>query len=423
MSAMTPDPTHAGRAIAYVIGTYPVLTTTFIDREIRAIRQQGLPLEVVSIRPPTAQEAAPGLPEAVDEVHYLLPVAAGRVAGALVRWLARRPMMVLGLLAHLLTRPHPTLAARGKTLLHFVEGVLAAEVLAGRRVGHVHAHFADRAAVVAWVAARLLGVQYSLFAHANDIYVAPVLLPEKLANASFVATCTAFNRAHLQAVGQGRLARPVELIYHGLDLTALTAAGRHPATPARVLSVGQLREKKGHGYLIQACARLRDLGLAFTCEIIGEGPQRAELEALIHQLHLADRVRLVGALPHPQVVARFQQATVFVLASVEAGNADRDGIPNVFLEAMALGVPVVGSRLSGIPELIEDRVNGRLVAPGEVTALTEAMAAILEDPALAARLATEGRQTVERNFDIDRNIRRLVELFEQALRLSEARPR
>lgn len=414
----------SGKAVAYVIGTYPLLTTTFIDREIRALQRRGLALRVVSIRQPEAHER-PADQSAADGVQYLLPAGPARVAAALLRWLWRRPGRLLSTALGLLLSPHPSLAARLKTLAHCLVGVLAADQLAGTGLGLVHAHFADRAAIVALVAARLLGVPYSLFAHANDIYVAPVLLPEKIAAAAFVATCTGYNQAHLTEVAAGRARQPVALIYHGLELGRFQPVGRagRPAGPRRILSVGQLREKKGHAHLVRACRLLRDRGYDLACDIVGAGPQRPALEALIAELGLGDVVRLRGALPHDEVLAGYARADVFALASVEAGNADRDGIPNVLLEAMAMRVPVVGTRLSGIPELVRDGVNGVLVPPGDVPALADALARLWDDPALAERLAAEGRATVEREFDIERNIQRLQVMLEAALRPAGGAPR
>lgn len=420
----TLDPT-----VAYIIGTYPVLTTTFIDREIEALCRRGINLRLVSIRQPAPGEQAlrPGSVQALEgrgatrrPVVYLLAHTWRQVLAAHLRWAVRRPGLFFALLLYLLTRPHPSFADRVKTFLHFGEGVLAAECLKDKEVVHIHAHFADRAAVVALVAARLLGISYSLFAHANDIYVNPVLLPEKIQHASVVATCTEYNRTHMAALTPEHCSRPIELIYHGLDLGRFHPPRQRPMDQCRLLSVGRLCEKKGYPYLIHACKELRGRGYAFTCDIIGDGPQRDELQSLIDALHLTDIVRLRGALPHQRVLAYYERATVFVLGCVQASDADRDGIPNVFLEAMAMRVPVVGTRLSGIPELIQDGVNGLLVPPGDADALADGIARLWDDPALAARLADEGRATVERDFDIEKNVGRLAALFEHYLQKSGA---
>jgi len=186
--------------------------------------------------------------------------------------------------------------------------------------------------------------------------------------------------------------------------------GRRPL----LLSVGQLKEKKGFSYLIEACRFLKNRGYDFRCEIVGEGPKRAELEALITALDLDGTVVLQGALPHSEVVARYAQATLFALACVLAEDGDRDGIPNVVLEAMAMQVPVVSTRLSGIPEVVEDGLTGLLVQPGDAKTLADALARLLDAPDLRERLGRQGRKRVEERFNSRNNVGQLIELFEKA---------
>ena len=400
------------KRIAYLVGSFPSLTKTFINREILEAKRQGINLVLIAIRRPGAFVMGGEVRQLAAETRYILPVGWFRFLADHLRFGLTRPRVYLATLIYLLTRRHDTLATRIKTFLHFGEGVVAAGLLQPERIHHIHAHFADRAATVALVASRLLGVPYSLTAHANDIYVAPVLLPEKIAHAKFVTTCTTYNQAHLEQLTQRR----IELVYHGLDLAALTPAPR----PTRVdpwplvLSVGQLKEKKGFKHLTRACGLLKSRGVEFRCEIIGEGPQRGELEQLVADCGLQDTVALRGALPNAEVMAQYGRATLFVLPCVVAGNADRDGIPNVLLEAMASRVSVITTRLSGIPELVEDGVTGLLVDPGDETALAEAIVRLLNDAELRGRLARQGRRRVEERFDIRVNTGRLVELLEAA---------
>ena len=400
------------KRIAYLLGLYPFLATTFIDREILEAKRRGLDLTLVAIRRPGPFQMKPEVQKLAGETRYILPVPWPGFLAANLYFALSRPGRYFSTLFYLLTRPHHSLAAWLKTLLHFGEGVRAADLLRAERIDHIHAHFADRAALVALVASRLLGVGYSLTAHANDIYVAPVLLSEKMQQARFVTTCTGYNKTHLEK----KTGRPVELIYHGLDLAGLdparSAAG-NGSTPL-ILSVGQLKEKKGFPYLLRACDILRQQGYDFKCEIIGDGPDRASLQALVAELGLQDRVTLRGALPNVEVMARYPQAALFALPCVIAASADRDGIPNVVLEAMAFGLPVVSTNISGIPEVVEDGVTGLLVTSGNVEALAAAIARLLDDPDLRQRLAAAGRRRVEECFDIRKNIGRLVQLLEAA---------
>jgi glycosyltransferase involved in cell wall biosynthesis len=396
--------------IAYVIGTYPSLTTTFIDREIASLRRWGVDLQVFSIRR-FAGRLSPEQEALQREVTYLLPVSKRAFVRAHLRMATGRPRAYFGTLLYLVTRPHPSWKTRFKTLLHFGEGVYAAHVIAPQGRNRLHAHFVDRAAVVALVVGRLLKVPYSVTAHANDIYVNPVLLPEKLANAKFVATCTGYNRAHLTRLDNGDFGQKIHCIYHGLDVAhyrpGTSAAGGKPF----VLSVGQLKEKKGLAYLVTACRILKEQGYDLECQIVGEGPLRAELEEQIRQLSVEDTVRLCGARPHPEVIEKYRRATLFVLPCVVSANGDRDGIPNVILEAMAMQLPVVATRHSGIPEVVEDGVNGLLVPPEDGTALAEAMARLLDQPERRHEFGLQARQTIVERFSVEQNVKRLLMEF------------
>ncbi|MBI1879020.1 MAG: glycosyltransferase [Chloroflexi bacterium] len=398
------------KKIAYIIGSYPSLTTTFIHREILEAQCQGVQLVIISIRRPSLFEMSPEIKRLAEETKYILPVSWLKFLRANLYFGLTRFWVYFSTLGYLLTRRHNTFVAWVMTLLHFAEGIWAAALLRPERVNHIHAHFADRAAVVALVVSRLLNVPYSLTAHANDIYVSPVLLPEKIANAKFVTTCTAYNKVYLERL----IGRRIELVYHGLDLAGIAPAFRSPGNGQLplLLSVGQLKEKKGFPYLIKACQLLKFQGYDFRCEIIGEGPTRNELKTLIIALNLQDKVILCGALPNAEVMTKYTRATLFILPCIVAENADRDGIPNVLLEAMASGVPVISTRLSGIPELIEDNVTGVLVDSGDEKQLARAIAKLLDDPQLRGDLAEKGHQFITEKFDVRRNIGRLVELLE-----------
>ena len=402
------------KKIAYIIGSYPLLTTSFVDREILEAKRVGVDLVLMAIRQGDDRTCLrPEVQRLADETIYLLPVPWFSFLWANFYFLLVRFGTYLGVLFRLLTRPHPTWPARLKTLLHFGEGVWATMLLKETEIDHVHAHFADRAATVALVVARFLQIDYSLTAHANDIYLSPVLLDEKIANARFTTTCTAYNKTYLERV----VGHPVELVYHGLDLSAMTLdqPSDTQADQALILSVGQLKEKKGFPFLIRACRLLKDRGYNFSCEIVGDGPERANLATLIRDLDVADRVTLCGALPNKVVMEKYTQAALFVLACVVAENEDRDGIPNVILEAMAHRLPVISTNVSGIPEVVESNTTGLLVESGNELALAEAMAQLLDQPELGQQLGNHGYHFVQTHFDIRTNIARLIELFDVAV--------
>jgi glycosyltransferase involved in cell wall biosynthesis len=395
--------------IIYVIGTYPLLTTTFIDREIAGLRRRGVDVRVVSLRHPHGT-LSPG--QTTEGVEYVRPVRLGSLVRSHLTYLLRSPGTYLKTLAGLVSAPHPSLSARAKTAGHFVLAVHVTAVIAGLGpADRIHAHFVDRAALVALVAARFLDLPYSATAHANDIYVDPVLLDLKLGEADFVATCTGANATHLKAVAPG--ASQVRTLYHGLDVGAYDPGPRPPSDRPVLLAVGQLKEKKGFSHLVEACRLLVEAGRSFTCEIVGEGPLRPQLEQAIAANGLDDVVSLRGALPHEQVKAAYRRAEVFVLPCVVGADGDRDGIPNVILEAMASGLPVVSTDLSGIPEAVEDGVSGLLVPPGDAPALAQALSGLLDDSELRRRFGEMGRKLVADAFDVEANVERLLREYAQ----------
>jgi colanic acid/amylovoran biosynthesis glycosyltransferase len=397
--------------LTYIIGTYPVLTTTFIDREISVLRRMGVDVRVISIRGP-AHRLSPEQEALASEVHYALPVSPLTLVSDHLSFLASRPGRYLGVLFDLLSRPHPTLRTRLRTILHFGVAVHIAGLVRGRYpTDHLHAHFVDRASLIALVAGRLLGTSFSATAHANDIFVNPVLLREKMAAAKFIATCSRYNAAYLRALSRNGGRGKVTCVYHGVDVDAYRPRPPAPRPRPLLVAVGQLKAKKGFTYLIEACGILRDRGMEFDCQIVGDGPLRAELEAKIRELGLADRVALLGALPHAVVIEKYREATLVVLPCVTGTDGDRDGIPNVILEAMALGVPVVSTRHSGIPEAVEDGASGLLVPPGDSIALAGALERLMRDEELRERFGRNGRKKVLETFDAKRNVEKLVAGF------------
>jgi glycosyltransferase involved in cell wall biosynthesis len=301
-------------------------------------------------------------------------------------------------------------------------GEIAADVLRSDEVGHLHGHFCHGVATITWLASRMTGIGYSFTAHAKDIYQAELnpgrLLERKMDGARFVATCTCANAQVLCA----RHPRPREVhaIYHGLDTDFFSPAAS-PAQPEigmspLILSVGRFVEKKGFDQLIEACARLRDAGVAFVCIIVGEnGSAYKAIRRLIDERHLNDQVRLMSAVTQDGLRTIYARAHVFALPCQVMDDGDRDGFPNVLAEAMAMGVPVVSTCISGIPELIDDGVHGLLVNPRDPDGLAQALRRVLEEEGLRERLVRVGRQRICERFDSRRTTLALRDLFAMQL--------
>ncbi len=292
-----------------------------------------------------------------------------------------------------------------------------ARELKRRQIHHLHAHFIDRVASIGLNAAAAADATCSLEAHAKDIYLSdPTEITERLGRARFTVTCTAYNRAELLALAPEDAS--VHLVYHGIDSRSFAPVGASwkppvagAANAGHILAVGRLREKKGFATLLRACALLRDQGLDVNCDIIGYGEQQAELETLAHELGIRDRLRLHGKMNHTQVKRFLQSADVFAAPSEIAADGDRDGIPNVLLEAMASALPVVTTPVSGIPELVTTDRNGLLVPPSDPRSLAAALRRLLESPALRRQLGVAARATVEQRFGAEQNLRTLIDLL------------
>jgi glycosyltransferase involved in cell wall biosynthesis len=293
--------------------------------------------------------------------------------------------------------------------------VMVAQDVKERAIQHVHAHWATFPAHAAMVVSRLTDCTFSFTAHAHDIYANAYGLNRKISDAAFVATISELNRRILTQASRG--AGHVEVVRCGVNLSQFPYRGtKSPQERFRIVAVGSLEEKKGHRYLIEACEKLRAQGQPIDCRIIGEGPERASLERLIHISQLEDRVTLLGAQSSVQVAAELSAADVFVMPSVVASNKLMEGIPVALMEAMAVGLPVIASHISGIPELVEDGVSGCLVPERDSKAIAEAIIEISTNGDFRARLGTEAREVISRQYDLSTNTRQLSDLFHSALR-------
>lgn len=404
-------------SLVYIIGTYPLLTTTFIDREIRILRQLGADIRILSIRrPPALMPLSEEQQQIQQEVTFLLPVKWFSLILSHFFFILLRPWCYLKTLVYLLARSHPSFKARLMSLLHFGEGVYAAYLLRDQQADHLHAHFIDRAATVALVIGRLLSLPYSVTAHANDIYRDTVLLDKKLGEAKFVVTVSKFNKAHLLATYSGLEPDRIHVLHPWVDLVHFQpSSARVASSVLRILSVGRLVEKKGYVYLLEACHLLYAKGIDFECRIIGDGPLRSELEQLINAYKLRERVQLLGAQPQSTVLTNLIWCDVFVLACVIAQDGDRDGMPVALCEAMAMTVPVVSCNIAGIGELVRPQA-GFLVTTRDAVALAEALQVIYNmDEVSRAEMGHSGRAVVQADFELYDGVRRLMSLFERSV--------
>ncbi len=419
--------------IAYVMNGFPRLSETFIAHEIHQLERLGTPLRLYSVKQERESVVHPVVGAIRASLVYL-PDASSLSGTTLVRWLRdnlptfarahvavlrRRPLAWLHTLGSAVAlswrhRPAP-FTLRKVFIKEFLQaGWIAEAVLREGDVSHLHGHFCHGVATITWFASRLSGLPFSFTAHAKDIYQAELnpgrLLERKMGAARFVATCTCANAQVLRA----RHPRPGEVhaIYHGLDTQWFSPQPAPASSEAPLLlAVGRLVEKKGFDQLVAACALLKQRGSNFRCVIVGEdGSAGPALRAQIEALGLADCVQLHGAVTQDRLREIYRGANAFVLPCRVMEDGDRDGFPNVLAEAMAMGVPVVSTPISGIPEMIDHGVHGLLVE-GDADSLAGAIERLLGDGVLHARLAREARARICERFDSRSTTIALRDLF------------
>lgn len=279
-------------------------------------------------------------------------------------------------------------------------------------VEHLHANWAHLPATSAWSVSRLTGLPYSFSAHAGaDLFRTSALLRQKIADARFIVVCNRAAESRLRELSPSQAAK-IHLCYHGIDLHRFQAGPR--PSEGYLLSVGNLDPAKGFDLMIRAVALLRERGKNSTYRIVGEGPERKRLEGLICELGLGERVRLSGELRSEALVDAYHRASVFVAPSRILPSGGRDGLPNVILEAMACGIPVVGTNVAGIPEAVVHEQTGLLAAAENPVALADAVERLLVDQELAERMRRAGREQVAHRFDRSKNVARFRNLFSAA---------
>lgn len=418
--ADTRRPGNREQRIAYVVTRFPKLSETFVAREVLALQQHGAVVECFSIHRPLPEPLPADMQELAAATTHLWPPQPLALLAAIAGFLTRTPARFLQTLALFWRQAPATFAGRKRFLLHFFEGVYLAHLCRQRGVRYLHAHFANGPSSVAMAASALSGIPFGFTSHAQDIYSDPLMLDLKIAAAALPLTISEYNRKHMLA--NYEVAYPAKLRVQrvAVDVTQFTPAtvAMPSLRPPLVVAIGRLVAKKGFIHLVRACSRLAQSGVNFRCWIVGEGPERAALQAEIAALGLQSRIRLLGAQPN---VRKFlERAEVFVMPCVQEAGGDRDGIPTTLMEAMAMRVPVISTEISGIPELVQHETTGLLAPPEDPEALARAMARLLADEALRARLAAAGRRYIEQCHNLEINSRRLWQWIQLRMLNAEA---
>ncbi len=370
-------------SILYIVSRFPKVTETFVVNELLAVRRRfDVHLAtLLETREPVVQPDAGRLLVNL----WFAPFFGVATARAHLHWFlrdSRTYFRTLGRLARDARSPSELFTSLGV----FLKAARLATMADASRIGHVHAHFANHPATAAWIVSRLTGAPFSFTAHANDLFRRPAVLDHKLRDAAFVVAVSEYNamlirRRHPEA--------RVHIVHCGVDVERFHPHARAGA-PAQILCVGSLEPRKGHRYLLEAVANLAPRHPELRLVLIGDGPARGEVEQLVDALALRARTEIRGACTSEEVAAELGRADVFVLASIRDSTGRMEGIPVALMEAMAAGVPVVATRLSGIPELVSAD-TGMLVEPNDSRALAEAIERLLDDRDLARRCADGAR--------------------------------
>jgi glycosyltransferase involved in cell wall biosynthesis len=407
-----------GVDLAVVVNGFPRLSETFVLHELLELERQGLRLHVVALRRPDEAVEQEALSRLKAEVDYLPDLAgderklALRVAHAAL--FLRCPPRYLSAVAEAIASPD-------YTRRDFSRAVLLAHRLVRLGAPPLYVHFANRPGTVGRFAALLMGVPYGLSAHAKDVWLTPPdELARKVRDAEVVLTCTTDGRDYLSGLAGRRT--PVVLAHHGVETRRRRGRGQTDGGPPVVLSVGRLVEKKGHDTLVRVAGVLRDRGVAFRLRIVGEGAEWSLLQRLVHELEVDDQVTFTGPLTEAELLDEYERAQVFALGCRELENGDRDGIPNVLLEAMAHGLPIVSTRCPGVQEAVVDEESALLAEPDDVAGLAARLERLLRDDAVSGRLATNASTRARERFDRDANLPTVVETLLRAGLVNRRRP-
>jgi glycosyltransferase involved in cell wall biosynthesis len=396
---MTHD--RSPQPVAYLLKMFPRFSETFILAEILELERQGQPVRIFSLKLPA-------------DAHRHADVDRVRAPITYVPALARSSAVTYAKAHGTLAMRHPVRYAKAAWQVarrrsrgackRFLQAGLIGSHLEEAGIAHVHAHFASSATSVAHFIEAMTGIGYSFTAHAKDIYidgVNPDVLRRKIDRARFVVTVSDYNVDYLRSIApEGRITR----IYNGLDLSRFRANGTTPDELPLILAVGRLVEKKGFLDVVDALSLLHARGIPFRAKIVGTGDLAPTLRARIADLGLAGLVDLPGPMPREDLIGLYPRASMVVAPCLVADDGNRDGLPTVLIEAMALEVPVISTAVTGIPELVRHGETGTIVPQKDPVTLADAMARILADPAGARQMARSGRSLIEHSFDLSRNV-------------------
>ncbi len=397
--------------LAYLVSQYPTVNHTFILREIRQLRSLGCDVAVASIRGPDRplERMTPDEREEADRTYFIKPAGVLRIGMANAKMLVSHPAQYLAGLLFALRLGGWDLRRMMFHLLYFAEAVVLGRWMMEERLSHVHSHFSS---TVALLARRMFPITISITIHGPDEFndVAGFALARKVNQSLFLCAISDFARSQILRTCPSTEWRKIHVVRLGVNPDIYRPRPfRENAEPGELISVGRLAPVKGHAILLEAVDLLRQQGRNIRLRLVGDGPERASLEREAAARQLSPYITFEGSLTQDRVLELYGRADLFTLASFA------EGIPVVLMEAMAMEIPCVATRVNGVPELIEDGINGILAPPANAEALAEAIARLIDDAALRRRLGAAARKQVLEKYNLDRNVATLRDLFERYL--------
>ncbi|QIM63397.1 colanic acid biosynthesis glycosyltransferase WcaL [Pasteurellaceae bacterium Orientalotternb1] len=392
--------------IGYVLKRYPRFSETFVVNEILAHERAGTKIDIFALGPVMETHFQDGISQVRAPVTRLVDKQRNTESlwKIITEGFSQLPNFAVKL-------------EKAKGTIHEIaQSILLALEIKKRGIQHLHAHFGTQATTVARQAAIFADITYTFTAHAKDIYYQyhqSTELGQKMRDASATVTVSDYNLAYLREK-YGSDAEKAVRVYNGMDLrkfpyTAFNSSNR------QILAVGRLVPKKGFGVLLDALAVLKQRNIEMQCIVVGDGTLREQLQTQIQSLDISDVVKMIGPMPQPEIIKFMKSSNMMVAPCVISEDGDRDGLPTVLLESMALGTPVISTQVAGIPELVQDGITGLCVPPNDPATLADAIQCLLNDAELCKTLSQQARALIEREYDEDQNVALLQALFRKAI--------
>ena len=400
----------SAKKIAYVLSKFPVLTETFITREIQELRKKGITVEVYSLKNIKQKEPANKIhPELINTTHYYSYFFSLKIWSAVYYYFSKKPAICFKIIAKILSTHITKPVYLLKTFAVIPKAFAVARDIEEENISNIHAHWATVPTTVAWMIAKLNCSSFTFTAHAWDLYQVDLMLEDKVNDAAKIITVSEYNKRYFLERFPNLDPGKIGIIHYGLDLGKFRVSEAKKNETFTMLSVGRLTQKKGFDVLLKACSLLKTRKVPFKCEIVFvKGDFEKEIFDLYHSLELEKSVDMIPELQQDKLIDCYNQSDCFVLPCIIADNKDRDGIPNVILEAFATGLPVISTDVSGIPEAVINNQTGLVVERNNADDLADKIEKLYLDKELRTALGVKGRQLVEEQFEISRNVDHLI---------------